>query len=154
MKIIALSHKLGKLATSTDKSAQKSEQMKDIVESLNNEFPGLRAQYGNTTDAIKKYADAVEKVAEANMVSEKMSSNNKQLAMLEEQAAGYEALLKKLNSESVALAPKAYNDMSFDGLNVGDSGSLVVPIRYGGVESDQYDAREDSHCNRRSKRKQ
>ena len=30
--------------------------------------------------------------------------------------------------------------MSFDGLNVGDSGSLVVPIRYGGVESDQYDA--------------
>lgn len=140
MKIIALSHKLGKLATSTDKSAQKSEQMKDIVESLNNEFPGLRAQYGNTTDAIKKYADAVEKVAEANMVSEKMSSNNKQLAMLEEQAAGYEALLKKINSESVALAPKAYNDMSFDGLNVGDSGSLVVPIRYGGVESDQYDA--------------
>lgn len=140
MKIIALSHKLGKLATSTDKSAQKSEQMKDIVESLNNEFPGLRAQYGNTTDAIKKYADAVEKVAEANMVSEKMTSNNKQLAMLEEQAAGYEALLKKLNSESVALAPKAYNDMSFDDLNVGDSGSLVVPIRYGGAESDQYDA--------------
>ncbi len=100
VKALALARKLSSLAESTDLATSSTEDMNDIVNQLNKEFPTLTNEFDGTAESAKKYAESVEMIAKAEAARKKKQSNSAQLTELEYQQELYEETLKKLKANA------------------------------------------------------
>lgn len=84
----ALIQKLEDLATQNDKTAATEEQMKAIIQQLNEELPDLALSYDDVTASVDATVEAMKRAAEARAESERQAEQQQTyVELLKEQAA-------------------------------------------------------------------
>lgn len=108
---LALIQKLEDLATTNDKTAASEEQMKSIIDQLNNDLPDLALSYDDVTNSTEACVEAMKKAAEAQAEQERQAEQKQAYVdLLKEQATLEEEIAKA--EENVRLEQERMDDMS------------------------------------------
>lgn len=108
---LALIQKLEDLATTNDKTAASEEQMKSIIDQLNNDLPDLALSYDDVTNSTEACVEAMKKAAEVQAEQERQAEQKQAYVdLLKEQATLEEEIAKA--EENVRLEQERMDDMS------------------------------------------
>lgn len=108
---LALIQKLEDLATQNDKTAASEEQMKTIIDQLNEELPDLALSYDDVTKSTEATVEVMKKAAELQAEQERYTeSKQAYVDLLKEQASLEEQIAKA--EENVRLEQERMDNMS------------------------------------------
>lgn len=108
---LSLIQKLDDLASTTNRTAAQEEQMKAVIDQLNNDLPDLALSYDEVANSTEKSVEAMKKAAEAQAEQERQAEQKQAYVdMLKEQANLEDEIAKA--EENVRLEQERMDNMS------------------------------------------
>lgn len=108
---LSLIQKLEDLATANEKTVATEEQMRSIIDQLNNDLPGLALSYDDVTNSTEACVDAMRKAAEIQAEQERQAERERMYVdLLKEQATLEEEIAKA--EENIRLEQERMDEMS------------------------------------------
>lgn len=108
---LALIQKLEDLATANEKTVATEEQMRSIIDQLNNDLPGLALSYDDVTNSTEACVEAMRKAAEIQAEQERQAEQKQMYVdLLKEQATLEEEIAKA--EENIRLEQERMDEMS------------------------------------------
>lgn len=104
--IMSLVNRLDELASQTDLTNAEQQEMLAIIQSLNEEVPGLSLSYDELTNKLSSSKEAILALAEAEVASRKYDTYNTQLIEKIEQRTSLEEALTSAKEEQAAAQEK------------------------------------------------
>lgn len=104
--IMSLVNRLDELASQTDLTNAEQQEMLAIIQSLNEEVPGLSLSYDELTNKLSSSKEAILALAEAEVASRKYDAYNTQLIEKIEQRTSLEEALTSAKEEQAAAQEK------------------------------------------------
>ena len=100
---LALVHRLEELATQTDKTVATQEEMKAIIEELNDTVPGLALSYDDVASGATDFATAIENIVKAEAMMQQYEASQEYLVAAEIQRDKAQAQLDDLEKQAEAV---------------------------------------------------
>lgn len=108
---LSLIQKLEDLASTTNRTAAQEEQMKAVIEQLNNDLPDLALSYDDVTNSTEECVEAMKKAAEAQAEQERQAEQKQAYVDLLKEQANLEDEIAKAE-ENVRLEQERMDNMS------------------------------------------